>query len=86
MTSATGSFPSVTGVTSLTNSSGISDAYSLQLNTKPFSNPLCAGHPMCLAEQQFVYSNSSGSAFIQYWLISYNDDPCPDEWTYPLGA
>jgi hypothetical protein len=80
MTSATGSFPSVDGVTSLTNSNGISDAYSLQLNTKPFSTPLCAGHPMCLGEQQFVYSNETSSAFIQYWLVRYNDNDCPDGW------
>lgn len=83
MTSATGSFPSVTGVTSETGQAGgfgeqVPDTYSLQLNTKPFSTPQCAGHPDCLGEQQFVYTNE-GTALIQYWLLHYNDS-CPAGW------
>ncbi len=60
-----GSFDSVTGVTS-------TNAYSLQLNTAPFSTSTCSGSPNsgCNGWEQFVYE-SSGSGFIQYWLLEY---------------
>jgi von Willebrand factor type D domain len=65
---AEGSFDSVTGVTS-------TNAYSLQINTAPFSTTTCNGsQPVpdgpCNGWQQFVYE-SSGSSFIQYWLLRY---------------
>jgi hypothetical protein len=84
---ATGSFDSVTGVTSETgqvNGTGrqIANTFSLQLNSNFFSgSPACNGAAKpssCQAWQQFVYSNS-GVAFIQYWLLGYNTT-CPPGW------
>jgi hypothetical protein len=68
ITSSEGSFDSVSGVTS-------ANPYSLQLNTAPFQTTACNGSPGgvgggCQGWQQFVYE-SSGSAFIQYWLLTY---------------
>ena len=63
---AEGSFDSVTGVTS-------TNAYTLQLNTAPFSTSACSGSPTpatCQGWEQFVYP-SSGGGFIQYWLLQY---------------
>jgi hypothetical protein len=65
---AEGSFDNVTGVTS-------TNSYSLQLNTAPFQTSTCAGSPGgigggCQGWEQFVYE-SSGSSFIQYWLLTY---------------
>lgn len=97
ISSATGSFDSVNGVTSETGTqflgpqcmspSPFPNTFSLQLNTKPFTTPLCSGSPnpsSCLGWQQFVHSNSSpdsstGNAFIQFWLIKYNAT-CPAGW------
>ncbi len=81
--SATGSFPSVTGVTSESgnvsgNPPAVANTYSLQLNTRPFTTTVCASHPSCLGWQQFIFSNA-GSAFIQYWLEKYNAT-CPTGW------
>jgi hypothetical protein len=50
MTAAEGSFDSFTGVTSETGQVGgsgpqVANIYSLQLNTKPFTTPMCAGSP-----------------------------------------
>ena len=83
--SATGSFDSVNGVTS-ENNSGSPDTYSLQLNSEFFTSPACAGasNPNnCKGWQQFIYSTTFASAFIQYWLIDYAA-PCPAGWT-PLS-
>ncbi len=77
---AEGSFTSVTGVQSDSDSSGESD-FSLQLNTEFFNSPACssAANPSdCLGWQQFIYSNS-GVAFMQYWLLNYNKS-CPSGW------
>jgi hypothetical protein len=78
---AEGSFDSATGVTS-------DNDYSLQLNTAPFQTTTCAGSQGvagggCQGWEQFVYE-SSGSSFIQYWLLNYGppDTPCP----MPRGA
>src|SRR5258708_2212405 len=62
---AEGLFDSVTGVTS-------TNAYSLQLNTAPFSTSTCNGstNTGCRGWEQFVYE-SSGGGFIQYWLLGY---------------
>jgi hypothetical protein len=66
ITQSEGSFDSVTGVTS-------TDAYSLQLNTDFFSTSTCSSSPSpasCSGWEQFVYE-SSGDAFMQYWLINF---------------
>jgi hypothetical protein len=66
ITLSEGSFDSVTGVTS-------SGAYTLQLNTAPFTTSTCSGSPdpgSCSGWEQFVYE-SSGGGFIQYWLLQY---------------
>jgi len=83
ISSATGSFDTVSGVTSesgpIANSGpSVANAYTLQLNTNFMS--VCAGspNPGCTAWEQFVYENnpSVSRAFIQYWLIQYNTT-CP---------
>ncbi|MFJ1267069.1 VWD domain-containing protein [Legionella lytica] len=79
---AIGSFDSVTGVV---NEYGVNpynnvfspNIFSLQLNSNFFENtPACHGVSGCLGWAQFVYSNASGTAFIQYWLINYGPT-CP---------
>lgn len=87
MTSATGSFPSVSGVTGESGAlfnvpPATADAYSLQLNTNPFVTVQCLGHPTCLGWEQFVFLNegaAGGIVFIQYWLLKY-DAACPAGW------
>ena len=83
ISSATGSFDTVSGVTSesgkIANSGpSVANAYTLQLNTNFIRG--CAGspNPDCTAWEQFVYENnpSVSRAFIQYWLIQYNTN-CP---------
>jgi hypothetical protein len=88
ISSAEGSFDSVTGVTSETGTtysngcsnpvSNVPNTFSLQLNTKPFNTSTCNGVAGCQGWQQFVFSNG-GSVFMQYWLLSYNR-------TCPAGA
>ncbi len=78
ISSATGSFPTVTGVTHETGYGGAANTYSLQLNSQFFTSAACNGSSdpsNCLGWQQFVYSNS-GTAFMQYWLINYGNS-CP---------
>ena len=81
ISSATGSFPKVSGVLNEADS-GTANRYSLQLNTNFFTGtPACntAANPSnCEGWEQFVYSNS-GTAFIQYWLIDYATT-CPSDW------
>ncbi len=87
VSTAVGSFDSVSGVTSITGEFGAND-YSLQLNSNTFSSPVCsgAGTPsQCVGWQQFVFSNlgcTSGPNqvpcnFIQYWLIGWGSMNCP---------
>jgi hypothetical protein len=83
---AQGSFPSVTGVTSVTDSVYGGNAYTLQLNTNTFSAQwLCTGGANCTGWQQFVFDNQNGVAFIQYWLYADRTIPCPGGWQ-SLGA
>jgi hypothetical protein len=85
--SATGSFVSVTGLTSETGNGGAADNYTLQLNSDFFPSSACAAspNPGCRGWEQFVYSNS-GFGFIQYWLIQYNTT-CPAGWnSYTFGG
>ena len=88
ISSATGSFDSVTGVTSVSSPIGntgapVNNAYTLQVNTNFFASTACAGSPNtnCQGWQQFVFANNgtAGSAFIQYWLLQYNTN-CPSGW------
>jgi hypothetical protein len=80
ITSATGSFDTVAGLTSVTGVDGATNSYSLQLNTNLFDTPICDGasEPRnCRGWQQFIFTNQ-GEAFMQYWLINYGDT-CPDQ-------
>lgn len=87
--SVVGSFDSVTttgetGFTFQSQTTQVADAYTLQVNSNFFSNPpACAGaaNPAsCQGWQQYVYSSkSSGSAYMQYWLINYAN-ACPAGW------
>lgn len=94
ISSATGSFENVTNVTSESgqiNGTGpaVANAYSIQLNTNFFASTACSGAAVpaaCQGWEQFLFANdgSSGSVFIQYWLISYNTT-CPTGWfSYPF--
>ena len=88
ITQAIGRFENVSNVTSETGLIGnsgtpVNNAYSLQINTNFLTSPACVGspNPGCKGWEQFVYFNTgtSGSAFIQYWLIKYNA-ACPSGW------
>ena len=70
---------------------GLSDAYSLQINTNLFNDSFCPVGGGCRAWEQFVYVNTPGNlnAYIQYWLINYTPTPpqtapCPTSapWNY----
>jgi hypothetical protein len=73
-----GSFPKVT-VTGETGTLGAND-YDLQLNSNFMNTAPCKKHPGCSTWVQFMYSNSYGEIFIDYWLIDYGDT-CPSGWT-----
>jgi hypothetical protein len=84
ISSATGLFDQVTGVTSESDPAG-QNSFSLQLNPNYFITTLCANQQGCIGAQQFVYSNlgcpelgGSGTScvFIQYWLLGHGN-PCP---------
>jgi hypothetical protein len=89
ITWAEGSFPSVVGVMSETDSVAGSNQYTLQLNSNFFNTSLCngSGNPACQGFQQFNFSQASSSGpgyvWMQYWLISYYNpatcmtDCCP---------
>jgi hypothetical protein len=76
-----GSFPKVTGVKTETGLGGPND-YSLQLNSNFMNTAACNGARVpakCLSWEQFVYASGSDAAFMQYWLINWNN-PCPKGW------
>lgn len=88
--SAIGSFPATNGVVSESDSStGVSDVYSLQINSQYISGaPICAGATVpanCRAWEQFVFddqgNSSQSSVYIQYWLLSYGNS-CPAGWEH----
>jgi von Willebrand factor type D domain len=83
LNSATGSFPSVIGVTSVSSLS-VANAYSIQLNSSYFTTSVCTGHGAgCRGWEQFLFSNpGSGpsSAFIESWLLNWTGT-CPVGWT-----
>jgi hypothetical protein len=85
MSTAIGSFPKVTGVTSVKSTPNPSfgndcecgsNSYTLQLNSSFFSTAACGTASNCAGWEQFVYENptgsSKGSLFIQDWLIPAN--------------
>jgi hypothetical protein len=75
LSSAEGSFLIVSGLTS-------ASSYSMQVNSNPFSTSACNGaaNPAaCSGWQQFVFE-SSGSVYMEYWLINYATT-CPSGWT-----
>ena len=95
ITKATGTFPSVTGVTSETGvgvaaygGGGILGAneYSLQINSSFNSTTsACRNHSGCTVWQQFVYApdysvDGEAAVFMQYWLIGYGGSSCPSGW------
>ncbi|MBV8638251.1 MAG: hypothetical protein JO322_09215 [Candidatus Eremiobacteraeota bacterium] len=82
MSESIGSFPVVTGVTSVHSTPqppfppgggiGGTNSYSLQLNSYFFASAACGTIKNCLAWEQFVYSNPPsgfGVLFIQDWLV-----------------
>jgi len=73
-----GTFPSVTGVTKETD--GSSNEYSIQLNSNFMTKARCHTIAGCQAWEQFVYSSSSRSAFMQYWLIGQGTCPADAGW------
>jgi hypothetical protein len=96
ISTAVGSFDSVSGVTSITGEFGADD-YSLQLNSNTFSSPLCAmaGTPaQCMGWQQFVFSNlgcTSGNTqvpctFVQYWLLGWGSTTCPSGFMFFMNG
>jgi len=81
ISSATGSFDSVSGVLS-ENDRGTANLFSLQLNTNTFSTPACntaAVPTACQGWEQFVFDSGDGNVFIQYWLEGYAAT-CPSGW------
>jgi hypothetical protein len=96
ITSATGSFDSVTNVTALSgptyNSPTVAhtNVYSLQMNANTFTTAACSGSPNCLGWEQFLYSQTQCNGaciFIEYWLL-YHTSPCPagQGWIYYAGT
>jgi hypothetical protein len=76
-----GSFAKVKGVKTETGLLGPND-YSLQLNSNFMNTAACNGAknpPKCLDWEQFVYASGYDEAFMQYWLINW-DNPCPAGW------
>jgi hypothetical protein len=96
ISAATGSFDSVTGVTSETgmvNNKGpqVPNSFSLQLNSNLFNTSTCpVGPTQCQGWQQFIYSNTTDNgALIQYWLIQVpGSSPftCPSGWKAGPGG
>jgi hypothetical protein len=83
LSSAVGSFPSVTGVTSektvnVPFNGGESDGqlgpneYTLQVNTNFANTAACDGYTHCYAWQQYAVATGGPTVvFIEYWLINY---------------
>jgi hypothetical protein len=86
LTSAAGSFTSITGVT-WEKSGGVNDSYTLQINSQAFATTACNGapNPKCMGWQQFVHvntgipGNDTGTVFMQYWMLEHGA-PCPAGW------
>jgi hypothetical protein len=92
ISSAVGTFPTVSGVTS-EQSVGVpaygdggilgANEYSVQLNTQFTSTTsACKSHSGCTVWQQWVYAtdyseDGEGAIFMQNWLIGYGSSRCP---------
>src|SRR5262249_42771086 len=75
ISSSTGSYPKVTGVTSESDG-GTRNGYSIQLNSNFMSGTAaCEGVSGCLSWAQFVYSSEERAVFIQNWLIGIGTCP-----------
>ncbi len=101
LTSATGSFDSVSGVSSETGTTfsancknpvaNVPNVFSLQLNTtsgfttKPAGIAACQTAAGCQGWQQFVYSSTYNLVFMQYWLLGFGPT-CPAGWTSAAGG
>lgn len=84
ISSSTGSFPTVTGVTSESDG-GVKNGYSIQLNSNFMSGTAaCKGVSGCLSWAQFVYSSEERAVFIQNWLIGIGR--CPDSSWFNAGG
>lgn len=73
ISSAQGSFYSVSGITDIT-SYGTSDTYSLQINSNVFPTILCPANSGCYGWEQHIYDSHGsepGQIYIQYWLVNY---------------
>ena len=79
-----GSFPTVTGVKTETGAFGAANDYSLQINSNVMQTAAwCNGASdpaNCYEAEQFIYSSGLKEAYMQYWLLNYNN-PCP-----PMGG
>jgi hypothetical protein len=88
---AVGSFDSINGVTSETDSnSGAANAFSLQVNTNTFTTSTCDNMPDCIGWQQFMFSthgctNNGPCVFMQYWLINFGPR-CPSQFRHSPNA
>jgi hypothetical protein len=84
ISSAVGSFPSITGLTDEAGG-GASNTYSLQVNSSYYTAPVCDSAKVpsqCRAWMQYVYINNAPSpaaAFMEVWLINYGNK-CPSGW------
>jgi hypothetical protein len=93
MSSVTGSFANVSPNITETGQIGgkgvqIANIFALQLNTDDFTTAKCSDSttPGCVGWQQFIYSRTSNSVFMQYWLV-YHSSPCPSGgWRYYDGS
>lgn len=87
-TSATGSFPYVSGVSTVSSADG-SNAYSLQVNTNQFPSSACSGGLAgCQAAMQAVFYGQSGNADIWYVLLNYysGSGGCPSSSWQGVGG
>ncbi len=81
----TGSLEISSGATehSLVLTTGITNtnAYTLQINSKPFKSTACktSPNPACLGWQQFVYTTYFDGISMQDWVLFY-DTTCPSGW------
>jgi hypothetical protein len=95
ISSATGSFDSVTGVTSEIGpingtGSAVANAYTLQLNMNFFPSTV-GGAAECNGWEQFVFENdggtsTTGAVFIQYWLLNYGTSSPGPGWNQQSGT
>jgi hypothetical protein len=83
ITSATGSFDSVSGVTDVLSAVYnnptpfvFDNTYSLQLNANTFSTSLCKGASGCFGWEQFIFSQRSQCGqpciYLEYWVYNFN--------------